>query len=381
MSETPTQPVKKREPVGITYATTPRSWRRRLATELRSWSRTTFNRESYLSSLRSLLWVVPLTVLIWVYAEREQVTTLRNVTISVDPPPGQRDRLVRFSNDTPHTIHAEVRGPQAAAEQMKELLESTAIALDLEGNLTPGEHQINVARSLNRDSRVVAKGMEIQNCVPPVVTVVVDAIVESDAEVRARPQDVPAGPRPPVFTPSTVKIRAPQASLDAAGKEGKLFVYANLSPFKAALAEPGSHPLTGVPLSPAFEAPAGSVTIAPITVDAQVEVPKLGTSYTIPALAVYAAYPKTHQSELYEAEYQTPINQVQVVGPDDKIAGLRDGTITARAMFVVSFDDLNSPRPAVLAYDLPPGVRVVEVDPSKPRTITYTLKPRSVPDK
>ena len=42
---------------------------------LRRWARNTFTRDQLASGLRSLLWVAPLTVLIWIYAEREQIIT------------------------------------------------------------------------------------------------------------------------------------------------------------------------------------------------------------------------------------------------------------------------------------------------------------------
>src|SRR3954464_11454986 len=49
-----------------------RALAKRTAALVRRWARDTFNRESFVSSLRSLLWVAPLTLLIWIYAEREQ---------------------------------------------------------------------------------------------------------------------------------------------------------------------------------------------------------------------------------------------------------------------------------------------------------------------
>jgi len=172
MSQTSTQPPRKQETVSVAYAPPKRSWRRRLAHSVRSWSRVTFSRESYMASLRSLLWVVPLTVLIWIYAEREQVTTLPNVTINVAPPAVPTGRLLaRFAPGTIHTIHAELKGPQSSAEEAKEILESNTIALDLERDLSPGDHTIVIADVLNRDSRIIAKGAEVRNCVPAEVTV------------------------------------------------------------------------------------------------------------------------------------------------------------------------------------------------------------------
>ena len=46
---------------------------RRWVAVVRRWFRDTFSREQLVSALRSLIWVAPLTVLIWIYAESEQV--------------------------------------------------------------------------------------------------------------------------------------------------------------------------------------------------------------------------------------------------------------------------------------------------------------------
>src|SRR5436305_9069569 len=51
---------------------------------VRRWVRNTFTRDQIASGLRSLLWVAPLTVLIWIYAEREQTTNAPvNIPIEV----------------------------------------------------------------------------------------------------------------------------------------------------------------------------------------------------------------------------------------------------------------------------------------------------------
>ena len=49
-----------------------RSMVRRTASVGRRWARDTFSREQLVSNLKSIAWVIPLTILIWVYAERAQ---------------------------------------------------------------------------------------------------------------------------------------------------------------------------------------------------------------------------------------------------------------------------------------------------------------------
>src|SRR5579859_847750 len=252
MSQTSTPPSRKQETVTVAYSPPKRTWRRRLAHSLKGWSRVTFSRESYITSLKSLLWVVPLTVLIWVYAEREQVTTLPNVTINVAPPVGVPGRLLaRFAPGTIHTIHAELKGPQSSAEEAKEILESGTIALDLERDLTPGDHTIVIADVLNRDSRIIAKGAEVRNCVPAEVTVTVEKLSEKLLDVKVRPEDAKGLP-PLVFVPAKVKVVIPDSVYNKAETDNRLFVYPNLKPYADELAQAGAHNLH-VALLPGFE--------------------------------------------------------------------------------------------------------------------------------
>src|SRR5881392_2688309 len=82
------------------------------STNLRRWFTRTFTLENLFVTLKTLAWVTPLTILIWVYAEREQVTS-RPVTIpiavkSVDP-----NRIVRLRSGD-ESVSAQISGPNAA---------------------------------------------------------------------------------------------------------------------------------------------------------------------------------------------------------------------------------------------------------------------------
>ena len=59
------------------------------ASSLRRWSGRMFTLENLSSGLKTFMWVAPLTILIWVYAEREQVVqkevTLPIAVKSTDP--------------------------------------------------------------------------------------------------------------------------------------------------------------------------------------------------------------------------------------------------------------------------------------------------------
>src|SRR6478735_8471482 len=53
-----------------------------------------FTRENVISHLKTLAWVVPLTLLIWIYAEREQVDTPEDVAVPFELFSVDRGRVV-----------------------------------------------------------------------------------------------------------------------------------------------------------------------------------------------------------------------------------------------------------------------------------------------
>ena len=153
---------------------------------------------------------------------------------------------MRLASGNP-TIHVDLKGRQVDVEQIKDWLQTTPVDIEVARNLTPGEHPISLQFELNQLQRVKNKGVTLVNCTPAEITVDVDEIETMDLEVRARPEDTKTLGSP-IFSPARVKISAPrrlirQAQQDAAGQG--LVAYANFTPFKQILMEPGKHSLWG----------------------------------------------------------------------------------------------------------------------------------------
>src|SRR6185503_12478433 len=86
MADLPNQPQSPSTPDVISYqVTSPRrpAWSRSVSL-MRRRARHLFTRQQFAASLRSLAWVAPLTVLIWIYAEREQVAEYKGHTFPVE---------------------------------------------------------------------------------------------------------------------------------------------------------------------------------------------------------------------------------------------------------------------------------------------------------
>jgi hypothetical protein len=356
----------------VAYAPPKRSWRRRLAHSVRSWTRVTFSRESYISSVKSLLWVVPLTVLIWVYAEREQVTTLYNVSINVAPPPSSKSLLVRFAAGTPHMIHAEIHGPQSSVDDVKELLEANTIPLDLDRDRTPGDHLINIANELNKDPRIIAKGVEIRNCSPADVIVTLEPITPVTVDVKPRPEDARGLPQL-VFVPDKVTVFLPESELKKARDENRLYVYPNLKAYSDVLAQSGEHSQKDVAVGPAFDDPLNAVSLTPPTVEMRFNRSSSEDTYDMPTMVVFAAEAHVPRADEVKPEFTTQIEHVGIIGPKDLVEAVRNGTIRPNAAFNVDYS--GNEHEAHLYYDLPKGLRVADKDAN--RTIPYKLVPRT----
>ncbi|HSU67975.1 MAG TPA: hypothetical protein VLJ39_13955 [Tepidisphaeraceae bacterium] len=385
MPDSSVQPLQKDSPVELTYLPGKRSFRRRFGWHFRSWARTTFSRESFVSSLKSLAWVAPLTVLIWIYAEREQVVPLSNIVVTLETRASESGRVIRVVSPAGGTLHVDLKGPQAQLDPLKDYLESSTIPLEINRNLQPGEHLIPITAELNKMPRVASSGVTVTNCVPGEIRVIVDPIKEWDLEVKVRPEDVQTLSGPQVFTPAKVRISGPQSvverAIQLAGARGQtLGAYANLAPFKHELSQPGKHTLSSVAVVPSITLDDPSVTISPATVTANVEVTdKAERKYTLPYVRVLAAYPPDPRGDQYKAVYDPTIPTVTVIGPEQEISQLEAGkyspSTAPTAIFEVNYSDIESPAPAPLIFRLPPGVHVSEQDAQ--RKITYTLKPRT----
>src|SRR5690348_958680 len=99
------------------HARQARRWRDEAAAE---WHRfaARFTRENIISNLKTLAWVVPLTLLIWIYAEREQVASMKDVSVpfelaSVDP-----NVAVSLSRAQDKNLLLELQGPQARLQDV-----------------------------------------------------------------------------------------------------------------------------------------------------------------------------------------------------------------------------------------------------------------------
>jgi hypothetical protein len=355
----PTEQLSRRE--ALPYRG-PRSAVRRTGSIARRWVRDTFSRDQLLGSLRSLLWVAPLTVLIWVYAEREQQTTA-NVDFQIQvnsPDPNQtveidgsttRGATVRF-------VAGELKGPKARVEEMRERMQRAsdkdAVSIPVDPRLGPGTHLVDIRSLVAQDPRFAAGGISVGEIKPSQIKINVDRLREVDVPVKVSRAD--AGRlKDPVFEPATVKVKAPVSQPDGGTPQAE----ADLTEI---LKTPG--PRTGVAVRVRVTGIDGrNVTVEPATVKVTAEVKPGDDSYTIPAVPLYVTAPGDFLKKDVYVEYPATLGNVTVVGPREQIDALRAGNLPQdlRARFDVRMDDpIGQPRRRRVKYELPAGLSVSE---------------------
>lgn len=343
-----------------------RSWRSRFASDYRHWVRRTFSRESYINSLKALLWVVPLSALIWSYAFNEQLQATNPITVNLALSQ-DADRVIRFA-DEHRTVIATLKGPQKDIGAIEDYLRANTLKLDVDRQLGPGQHQIDVRYALNHDRRVSAAGMTVDTCEPDRINVDVDTIVSRVVEVKLRP-DEPKN-RHATFTPAQVTLFAPKQQLEAVMPQ---YIYANPKSYEPYLKSPGVSNIPAV----ALEIPPGlDATTTPSTVHAEIEV--IGTESTIelPPSSVLALTPAGGgAADHYLVKFDARLSGIKITGPKETIDKITSGDLEApHACFLPVYQTPGVKQPASLKFvDMPPGVRLTD---DKPLTIDYMIEER-----
>jgi hypothetical protein len=329
------------------------------ASALQRWARRTFSPENVLAFFKTAAWVAPLTILIWVYAEREQVAKKPDVTIpiaikSVDP---NRIVQLRISGSA---IMAELVGPRAQVDRVYDLVtrpgEDPAVQIELPRNYTPVQgkiYTVDTARLIGDHPIFRSRGVLLSDCKPFQLEFTVDELIEREVEVKLPPR---SGQIAATFEPRTVKVRGPKAILTG---PDTLAVYADLSG-RSELRTQGHYELGTVPLTCTIDNP--SLRLEPASVKATVDVSQLEESFTIDAIPVWPAHPPSLLDN-YKVEMTPTITKIKVVGPSDKIELLRNKSFLPKAYLDVTDEDKNKPQQQkLLKFDLPEGVAIAPED-------------------
>jgi hypothetical protein len=325
-------------------------------TELSRWARQTFTRENAKEALVSMVWVIPLTILIWVYAAENSMTdqplSVNLSLVSSDPKqvltPAEANRSVQL------TLH----GAEAALQQVvRDLSEpgSPGLVVPVAESLQTGSVELNSVERLNRAPLLKNNGVTVISCNPNTLQVMVDELAEREVPV-ALPNDPTLNLDSATFDPPTVKVSGPSRAL-----EGPAGTRLTATVDIAALGQlrPGVR-TADVRVLP----PAPGLKVSPETVKATLNVREEDEHFTLASVPIWPCGPNILSK--YRVQYTPPtLTNVMVYGPPEKIAQLKGDqpAFTPIAWFRVTREDVGRPStPRQLKFDLPDGVHVTDAD-------------------
>jgi hypothetical protein len=344
-----------------------------------------FTWENFFAALRTLAWLVPLTVLIWLYAEREQVFEIESVPIPITVTAGgDLNLFVELQAPQDAVVTAKLNGPRGRLEDIRQRImpqgSKPTVVLTIDRNhVTPGSlNTIDTAQALSSNPVFANSGVTVSNCSPAQLKVYVDDYAERVLEVQ-RPMDVTNLVGTPVFDPRKVTLRGPRRNIELAEQRGPITVEAD---FSGLVGKPGPQEVNNVPVvvRPAIQ----DVTLSPSTVRALFEVRAADVKLKYPSMGVSIEIPQSLQ-ENYKVNCISTLPNVELVGPPDQIQLLQqEGAPHPTARITVTVDALpNKPYTAKpganLTFEFPPGAEDVRVNPEtiSNYSIEWTLVDRT----
>jgi hypothetical protein len=291
------------------------------------------------------MWVVPLTVLIWVYAEREQTDNIKNAPLRIEVKNTDPRWLIQLRDADGHVhpdllVHADFSGPHARVEDvLQKLAAGSAVAMDVDTKRGTGIHSISLSM-LSNDPLFVKSGVTVTTPMPREVEVSIEAMMQRDVEVKPDPKATNIDVNATSFEPRKVRVTGPESLL----KNASLVAYAQIPPQK----EQGVHEIPGVevvlPLSdPHMPLSDPHVTISPPTVSARVKVKDPEIAGVVRAMPVWEELPPGKVWDNFKAEHELTIADVKVRGPADKVDHVNDGNFAPKPLARINLGAADPP--------------------------------------
>jgi hypothetical protein len=310
-----------------------------------------FTRENIIAFLRTLVWTIPITVIIWVYAEQQTSIPLTHAPVKIAVKSSDPTKIATLVQPADAEIICDLFGPRANVDRLKQSPDNPLV---IPIDAVRGEFPMSTLETIRANSYFKDQGVAVTNCSPAQLVIDVDTLDEREVPVVA-PADL-LSLQSASFTPATVKIKGPHRVLDAMAKSDRLAVTADISNLQI-LGIPGQHPPVAVPLVPPE---AGSnVTFTTSTVQATLTVKEADVQYELGKVNVEVQAPGALYENFKISPAEPIISGIKVVGPPDKIDLLKNRQIFPIAVMHIETDDIHNPRPMPLEIRyLPEGVRL-----------------------
>ncbi|HEV8606300.1 MAG TPA: CdaR family protein [Tepidisphaeraceae bacterium] len=322
-------------------------------------------------AFKTFLWVAPLTALIWIYAEREQIDRAE-FRVQIKVVSKGSDKIITALTPADGIV-LDVEGPKASLNEMRDLV-SKPVEVRLD-EAVGYEGDISIVEPINKSDLFTSHAVTVK-AARPAVRIKVQAKGSKRVPVRPRPEDKLVGP-PPAFEPDTVLVEGPKDTLDKIDAK-ELVAYADLSTF--ASKPPGSY-VDDVPI--ALRIPYIENVTMKDTVRAKVEISK-SAPYQISAIPIVLQINSAIVTDdKFKITAPPTLRGVDVIGPADAIDSLKQFKFPAAVVLDFNdekrfpISDITTTRdlPVTLRpgdYRMPKDVTVL--NPNRDITITITRR-------
>lgn len=359
----PTPPPTYQMPT-LGYRTAPR--RSGMISSLRKQSRQYFTLERLREFGTTMALVVPLTLLIWVWAEREQNVPSEKMLFIVDVRSGDPTKTMSIVRDgtTSQAITVELTGPRSGLDAIRETIaknpSESRLTVEVNDSFEPSNepYQISISSRLNQQKLFEANGVTVQGADPSTAQVLVDRVVERELDVKLRP-DLASRVESAEFTPKTVKARGPERTIAQLESSGKLVAELELRTQSEILnARPGTDLILGQERIRPISAP--DVTFdTPQIASGRLKMSQKATG-VIRSITVYVAKPAGYEAQ-YIVTAPLTMTNVPVIGPADVLKRLENDEIQPKpfALLTIAREDQGKSGSRLPTFQLlPPGVEV-----------------------
>ncbi len=330
------------------------------------------SRHQLVELLKTLVLVLPLTVLIWIYAERAQTTDESNLQVSIDVGIASPTLFASLIEPVGSPILIDVKGSRAKIEDLKNQLQSR-IRLPLNPQLAPDSEQtLPTVALLNEYPAIRDSGVTVTSAVPSTIKVRIDSRDERRGVTLRLPDNLPISVASSSIEPATVTVTGPSRVLDRLFPPmQKWSLSVDLSTSMDRISQPGTHKLDGVPISIAREP---GVRVQPERASSvRIEVSAREIEYEIPSVPLEVLKPLVSESSLVAkpSNNRNVVTNVRVRGPANLVQKLqsiegRPPEVTPYAVLRVTAADVGKGEVTreVIIDGLPAGVTLTGNAPS-----------------
>ncbi len=298
------------------------------------------SRHHVMSMLKTLALVVPLTILIWIYAERAQ-TAKDQIMVDLDVWINNPDLFATVIEPNGAPIAIELEGPRAKIQVLKTQLERR-IRVQLNGTFQPDtEPSLSATALLNDYPEIRQSGVTVTMASPSTVKIHVDPRVKRMVPLLL-PQNLPVAISSYSISPPSVEVQAPKRVWEKLFPTPQSGIKLDLSNFMERINTPGQHKLENVPLAIPREP---GVIVSPSRAnEVRLEVSAQEVEYVIRTIPVVIQQPLPTVNKWIVTTKEKTVTNLSVRGPAAEIRKIEsiDGKppeITPTAVLKLTNDD------------------------------------------